>query len=53
MSFSNFTLFLRLTWLKLVRRLGLGCTGSVFYIGGPETLPPPLSAEEEHSKIVS
>ena len=48
MSFSNFTLFLRLKWLKLVRRLGLGCTGSVFYIGGPETLPPPLSAEEEN-----
>ena len=40
--------FFRLKWLKMGRKMGLGCTGSVFYIGGAETLPPPLSAEEEN-----
>lgn len=40
--------FFRLKWLKIARKMGLGCTGSVFYIGGAETLPPPLSAEEEN-----
>ena len=40
--------FFRLKWLKMARKMGLGCTGSVFYIGGAETLPPPLSAEEEN-----
>ena len=48
MIFSNVALYLRLKWLKVLRRLGLGCTGGVFYIGGPETLPPPLSADEEN-----
>lgn len=32
-------------WIRLLKRLGLG--KGVYYIGGAETLPPPLSAEEE------
>jgi len=33
--------------LALMRRLGLACPDTVFYIGGSETLPPPLPREEE------
>lgn len=41
-----------LTWLYLLQyRIkwlrGIGRTGSIFYIGGAETLPQPLSPEEE------
>ena len=32
-------------WIRLLKRLGLG--KGIYYIGGAETLPPPLSAEEE------
>ena len=32
-------------WIRLLNKLGLG--KGVYYIGGAETLPPPLSAEEE------
>lgn len=45
---KKITIFLQLKWIKAMRKLGLGCTGSVFYIGGTETLPPPLSVEEEN-----
>lgn len=47
MNLSNVGLILRLKLLKLMRKMGLSCPGGVFYIGGPDTLPPPLSAEEE------
>lgn len=41
-------IFLRFTyyWYKLLFKLGLK-TDEVFYIGGSEALPPPLSKEEE------
>ena len=32
---------------KILHRLGLKLPGTVLYIGGSETLPPPLSREEE------
>ena len=36
---------LRIAWMWLLIKLGI--RKGVFYIGGAETLPPPLSAEEE------
>ena len=36
--------------LKLLYKIGL--LKPVFYINGPETLPPPLSAEEERSLLI-
>lgn len=39
---------LRLKWTGLAKKMGFCGSGSVFYIGGAETLPPPLSAEEEN-----
>ena len=38
---------------KLLARLGLGLPGKVMYIGGSDTLPPPLSREEEAALIAS
>ena len=32
---------------QLLNRLGLRCPGTIMYIGGSETLPPPLNKEEE------
>lgn len=37
--------------LNLLSKLGI--SRSVFYINGPETLPPPLSVQEEHELLVS
>ncbi|MCD8509642.1 MAG: RNA polymerase sporulation sigma factor SigE [Bacillus sp. (in: Bacteria)] len=37
---------LKLLWYKLLKRLGLK-SDEVFYIGGSEALPPPLTKEEE------
>lgn len=37
--------------LNLLSKLGI--SRSVFYINGPETLPPPLSLQEEHELLVS
>ncbi len=34
-------------WLKLLAFLGFGVEGEVHYIGGADTLPPPLTPEEE------
>ena len=42
-----FKLRLRLRHYALLRRLGLSDTGKVMYINGSDTLPPPLTAEEE------
>ncbi len=36
-----------LWWRKLARKLGFEQEDQVYYIGGTETLPPPLSQEEE------
>lgn len=36
---------------KLLVRLGLKLPGTIFYIGGSETLPPPLTREEEAEHI--
>lgn len=38
---------LQLFWRKLCRWLGMRPKNPVYYIGGSETLPPPLSQEEE------
>lgn len=38
---------LTLKLIKLFRHNGLPAHGNVFYIGGSDTLPPPLSPEEE------
>ena len=37
----------RLLWLRLLHRLGLRKAPPVYYIGGSESLPPPLTHEEE------
>ena len=37
----------RLVWFKLLHRLGLRKAPPVYYIGGSESLPPPLTHEEE------
>ena len=34
-------------WLKLLEFLGFGMEAEVHYIGGSDTLPPPLTPEEE------
>ena len=34
-------------WLKLLAFLGFGLESEVYYIGGADTLPPPLTPEEE------
>ena len=44
-------LLLRLAVEGLLTRLGLCLPDAVHYIGGSDTLPPPLSAEEERSAI--
>lgn len=41
----RFLMKLRIAWMRLLIKLGI--RKGVFYIGGAETLPPPLSAEEE------
>ena len=38
---------LRALWSRLLSRLGLAGPGKVMYIGGSDTLPPPLKREEE------
>lgn len=42
-------------WTRLIRlwvRMRLGKAGTVYYINGPETLPPPLSRDEEQEVLV-
>jgi RNA polymerase sporulation-specific sigma factor len=43
---ATYKIRLRLWWYKLLIKLGLK-TDEVYYIGGSEALPPPLSKEEE------
>ena len=40
-----------LAYLKLTRKLGLNSGEEIYYIGGSEALPPPLSADEESDLI--
>ena len=42
---------LRLAAERLLARLGLGRTAAVHYIGGSDTLPPPLGPEEERAAL--
>ena len=39
---------LRRAFYRLGMHLGIGVPEVVWYIGGSESLPPPLTAEEEH-----
>lgn len=45
MLFGKLRLFLRITMLKILMRLGL--KADVYYVGSSEALPPPLTTEEE------
>jgi RNA polymerase sporulation-specific sigma factor len=50
MKLSSFHINLmqvRLAWERLLAKLGIRSSGGVFYVGGPDTLPPPLSRDEE------
>ena len=41
-------LWLRLQYIRLLGRLGRQFLPEVFYVGSSETLPPPLSQDEEN-----
>lgn len=49
--FSKVKLWLRIIYLRILRRLGLFPGYPVYYIGGSEVLPPPLDEEEENYLI--
>jgi len=51
MMTSKISIYFQLKWLKLMRKIGKRSTKSVFYIGGADALPPPLTAEEENYLI--
>ena len=38
---------MRKFWFWLLQRLGLWKTGSIYYIGGSDVLPPPLPSDQE------
>lgn len=42
-----------LRWRQFLLRIGFSKPGNVMYIGGSDTLPPPLTAEEEAQLIAS
>jgi len=44
---SRFKLEFRLLWLKFMQWFGMEYMPEVFYVGSSETLPPPLSQDEE------
>lgn len=46
--FSKFILDLKIRLSLLLRKLGIYSANSIYYIGGADTLPPPLTAEEEN-----
>ncbi|MFO7247637.1 MAG: RNA polymerase sporulation sigma factor SigE [Bacillota bacterium] len=48
--FARFRLSLRLWWLRLLLRFGLR-SDEVYYIGGHDVLPPPLTREEEEALL--
>lgn len=45
---DKFKLLLRIHYIKILRKLKLFNEEEVFYIGGSEILPPPLTPEEEN-----
>lgn len=45
---SKIGLILRIYHIKILRKLNLFDNESIFYIGGSEVLPPPLTPEEEN-----
>lgn len=47
MLFAKIKILLSIIYFKILRKLGLFPGFPVYYIGGSEALPPPLSAEEE------
>lgn len=49
----TFQVRLWLVWRRFLMRAGLSKPGNVMYIGGSDTLPPPLTAEEEARLIAS
>lgn len=46
-----FRIQIQLFWRKLCRKFGIYPKDPIYYIGGSETLPPPLSQEEEQYLI--
>ena len=44
---DKFKLLLRIYYIKILRKLNLFDEETIFYIGGSEVLPPPLTPEEE------
>ena len=38
-------------WLELLEKLGLAQGQNLYYIGGPDVLPPPLKGEEEQQAL--
>src|SRR5690606_16582775 len=48
---KKITLKMRIWWYKLLVRLGIK-SEEIYYIGGSEALPPPLSKEEESELLV-
>ena len=45
---SKIGIYFQLKWLKIMRKMGMKSANGIFYIGGAEALPPPLTAEEEN-----
>lgn len=48
---KKFKFYLTYYWSKLLRKLHIKKADEIFYIGGSEALPPPLSKEEEEILI--
>lgn len=48
---KKINLLLKLYYIKILKKLRLYNTEEIFYIGGSEVLPPPLSKEEEQFLI--
>lgn len=45
--FKKFKLMYRMVWIRILKKIRILDEESLFYIGGSEALPPPLSSEEE------
>lgn len=45
--FAKLRILMVTRWRRLLERLGLHPPSEIYYIGGTDTLPPPLTAEEE------
>src|SRR5699024_12429666 len=49
---SDLVVNMRKFWCWLLQRLGLWKTGSIYYIGGSDVLPPPLPSDQEQEYLV-